>query len=76
MEAWGIQAACDAALSGGDDYELLLAIPPAHLAEARRRLAELALPLTVIGRFEAAPGLRGVALDGKGGWQHFPGGRK
>lgn len=76
VEALGIQGARDAALSGGDDYELLLAIPPERLAEARRRLAELALPLTVIGGCEAAPGLRGVALDGKGGWQHFPGGRK
>ncbi len=39
--------------------------------EARGRLAALGLPLTVIGRFEAEPGLRGVALSGEGGWQHF-----
>ncbi|MBF8221390.1 thiamine-phosphate kinase [Halomonas sp. 328] len=76
VEALGPQAAQQAALGGGDDYELLLAIPPAHLAEAQRRLAEQALPLTVIGRCEAAPGLRGVTQDGAAGWQHFPGGRK
>ncbi|WP_299313624.1 thiamine-phosphate kinase [uncultured Halomonas sp.] len=60
-----------AALGGGDDYELLLALPAERLDEARGRLAALGLPLAVIGRFEAEPGLRGVALSGEGGWQHF-----
>lgn len=76
VDALGPEAARQAALSGGDDYELLLAMPTECLDEARRRLAELALPLTVIGRCEAAPGLRGVASGDEGGWQHFPGGRK
>src|SRR5690554_2738506 len=60
-----------AARTGGDDYELLLALPAEHLDEARARLAALGLPLTVIGRCEAEPGLRGVAPSGEGGWQHF-----
>ncbi|WP_445003335.1 thiamine-phosphate kinase [Halomonas mongoliensis] len=60
-----------AALGGGDDYELLLALPAERLDAARGRLAALGLPLAVIGRFEAEPGLRGVALSGEGGWQHF-----
>jgi len=67
----GVAGARRAALGGGDDYELLLALPAEHLDEARGRLAALGLPLTVIGRFEAEPGLRGVALSGESGWQHF-----
>lgn len=71
VEALGEAGAHEAALTGGDDYELLLALPAEHLDEARARLAALGLPLTVIGRCEAEPGLRGVAPSGEGGWQHF-----
>lgn len=74
VDALGDAGARQAALSGGDDYELLLALPPENLDEARARLAALGLPLTVIGRFEAEPGLRGVEeQSGGGGWQHFHG---
>jgi thiamine-monophosphate kinase len=56
-------------LTGGDDYELLLAIPPER---------EAGIPVTRIGTFRAGPPeviVRG--LDGKpmnlprGGWSHF-----
>ena len=65
-------------LTGGDDYELLLAVPtgaePALAAAAR----EADIPLTRIGRFH--PGPAGVIVHdaggaplalGAGGWSHF-----
>ncbi|HJS84249.1 MAG TPA: thiamine-phosphate kinase [Acetobacteraceae bacterium] len=65
-------------LTGGDDYELLLAVPPAHepaLAEAATRAG---VAVTRIGAFHAGPAevvVRGpdgapLALD-SGGWSHF-----
>lgn len=71
VAALGEKAAREAALHGGDDYELLLGLPPEHLDGARERLAALGLPLTVIGRFRDAPGVQGVASTGERGWQHF-----
>jgi thiamine-monophosphate kinase len=41
-------------VSGGEDYELLAALPPAALASAREALAAAGAPLTVIGKVEAA----------------------
>lgn len=70
-EALGAAAAREAALHGGDDYELLVALPPEHFATARGRLAERGLALTEIGRLVEAPGIRGVAQGGERGWQHF-----
>lgn len=63
-------------LHGGDDYELLLTIPPQHLAEARLRLSALGTPLTVIGTIQPEPGLRlrhngyVQTLEARG-YQHF-----
>jgi thiamine-monophosphate kinase len=71
VAALGEEGARQAALAGGDDYELLLSLPAERLGEASARLAALGLPLTVIGRLEAEPGLRGVAMPGRSGWQHF-----
>nr|WP_298059019.1 thiamine-phosphate kinase [uncultured Halomonas sp.] len=48
--ALGHKAALQAALSGGDDYELLVTLSRDNLAQARQRLAPLGLALTVIGR--------------------------
>ncbi|WP_239495304.1 thiamine-phosphate kinase [Salinicola halophilus] len=61
------------ALHGGDDYELLVTLDDADLAEAQRRLAGLHLPLTVIGRVVDTPGIHGLpaALLERGGWDHF-----
>lgn len=73
VDALGEAGARQAALTGGDDYELLLTLSPACLDEARTRLAVLGLPLTVIGRLEADRGLRGLESLGDGGWQHFHG---
>jgi thiamine-monophosphate kinase len=48
----------DLAASGGEDYELLAALPPEALAPAREALAALGVPLTAVGRVEAAAGGR------------------
>jgi len=72
-----LPGARDAALAGGDDYELLFTVP----AERRRAIPALArrldLPLTRIGRIEAGSGLRVLDAAGdeirspRAGWQHF-----
>lgn len=67
----------EAALSGGDDYELLFSAPAARRGEIEALGRDLRLPLTRIGRIDAVPGLR--ALDAAGrpvlaprtGWTHF-----
>jgi thiamine-monophosphate kinase len=72
-----LPGAWDAALSGGDDYELLFAAPPSQRSVIARLAERLALPLTRIGALQAAPGIR--VLDAAGaeirpertGWQHF-----
>ena len=72
-----LSGAQDAALSGGDDYELLFTAAPSQ-RDAIEGLAEkLDLPITRIGQMRAAPGIR--VLDAAGaevhpertGWQHF-----
>jgi thiamine-monophosphate kinase len=65
----------DHALGDGEDFELILAVPP---EEATRMLAEqpLQVPLTAIGRFVTEPGLWEALADGgqrrlaPQGWQH------
>ena len=64
-------------LTGGDDYELLLAVPPAQVGALRAEGARVGVALTRVGRFVAEPGVR--VLDGGGeamslpvgGWSHF-----
>lgn len=65
-------------LTGGDDYEVLLAVPPDQEAAMRAAAARRAIPLTRIGRFAAgAPDVRILGADGAeiplrgGGWSHF-----
>lgn len=65
-------------LTGGDDYELLLAAPEAHAAGVRAAAAAAGVAVTRIGRVTAASGLvvrdaQGVALDLRGwrGFDHF-----
>ena len=48
--------ALELAAAGGEDYELLAALPPEALAPAREALAALGVPLTVVGEVEAAEG--------------------
>jgi thiamine-monophosphate kinase len=65
-------------LTGGDDYELLLAVPPAAEEALRVAARQAGMPVTRIGRFRAelsgvmvrgADG-QGIALD-RPGWSHF-----
>ena len=67
-------AAC---LTGGDDYELLLAAPPAHAGRLRDVAAAQGIALTCIGAFTSEPGVvvadkagHAIPLD-RAGWSHF-----
>lgn len=58
------RSALDHALSDGEDFELILAVPP---DDAQRLLADqpLAVPLTAIGQFVPQAGLWSRTADGK-----------
>ena len=64
-------------LTGGDDYELLLAADPADAARVRAAAESAGVPVTRIGRFTIGEGV--TVLDGAGapiplphgGWSHF-----
>jgi thiamine-monophosphate kinase len=65
-------------LTGGDDYELLLAVPPANEAALAEAAATAGAAVTRIGAFRAGPpevtvrGVDGTPLAlGSGGWSHF-----
>jgi thiamine-monophosphate kinase len=72
-----VPGARDAALSGGDDYELLFTAAPERRAGIAALARQLGIPLTRIGAIRADPSLQ--VLDQKGqelrvrraGWQHF-----
>ena len=53
-----------AALAGGEDYELVLALPPTALGAARAAAARARTPLAVIGRFVRGAGVEVVGPDG------------
>jgi thiamine-monophosphate kinase len=69
------QTALDHALADGEDFELLMAVPP---SAARRMLDEqpLGVALSVIGQFVSEPGLWQSGGDGEmrplvpRGWVH------
>ena len=65
-------------LTGGDDYELLLAVPPAHDAALQQAAKAAGMPVTRIGGFR--PGPPGVMVrdptgqqipQDRPGWSHF-----
>jgi thiamine-monophosphate kinase len=72
-----LPGAREAALSGGDDYELLFTAPLGRREDVAALARRLGLPLTRIGRMEAGSRVR--VLDETGqeiaparrGWQHF-----
>jgi thiamine-monophosphate kinase len=53
------------ALAGGEDYELVVALPPTSLAAARAAARRAGVPLTVIGRFVRGRGVRVVGPRGE-----------
>jgi thiamine-monophosphate kinase len=65
-------------LTGGDDYELLLAVPSAHAKALVRQAALASIPVTRVGHFHSGPpevmvrqaNGEPLALE-KGGWSHF-----
>ena len=68
------------ALTGGEEYELLLAMPPGQVDQAVAQAQQAGLVLTRIGRLSAGTGV--TVLDSAGspvkldltGWDHFGGG--
>lgn len=69
-------SALDWALSGGEDYELLLAVEPGAVDGAGAVAEACGISLTVIGRCEAGRGEVEVLLNGRpyesgGGYTHF-----
>ena len=65
-------------LTGGDDYELLLAVPPGRSDAIRHAAARAGIPVTRIGHLQDGPATvmvrqasgEPLALT-KGGWSHF-----
>jgi thiamine-monophosphate kinase len=55
------------ALHGGEDYELLFAVPPDRWEKVSPTLGPLGVVATIIGRVETATGRRGVGLIGADG---------
>lgn len=65
-------------LTGGDDYELLLVVPPAHEPALQEATRAAGVPVTRIGHFLAGtPAVTVHGPDGQpmqfatGGWSHF-----
>ncbi|MSP04441.1 MAG: thiamine-phosphate kinase [Acetobacteraceae bacterium] len=68
----------DTILTGGDDYEILLAVPSARAADLKAVAMRAAIMVTRIGRLEAGPpGVTVLDANGNpiplntGGWSHF-----
>jgi thiamine-monophosphate kinase len=67
------------ALAGGEDYELLAAVPPSRLARALRAAGRAGVALTPIGEVVRGSGLRLLDASGKpirlarGGYDHLLG---
>jgi thiamine-monophosphate kinase len=77
LERVPFAGAREAALVAGDDYELLFTIPEEAASRLEALAAELALPLTAIGRVTEGRGLaledlgRSIAAPARLGWNHF-----
>lgn len=63
------------AWGGGEDFELVVALPASHYEAARKLLATLDLPLTVVGHFTAEPEIiilaSGKAIEPPVTFEHF-----
>jgi len=71
------QVGWDAALAGGDDYELCFTVPPERELAFRNASTRFGVSCSYIGDIEAQPGLRVLEKDGTpyvtgpGGYDHF-----
>jgi len=76
VEAGSVAGGLERCLTGGDDYELLMAVPAGREAALADAAAASGVAVTRIGRFEGADGVR-VTLGGRvmalsrQGWSHF-----
>ena len=72
-----MQASLDLILSGGDDYEILAAVPPAAVAGFRKGAQNAGIAVTHIGILEAGRPFEVLDLDGTSldlqhfGYDHF-----
>ncbi len=75
--AHGLPGWLEAALGGGDDYELLFTAPESATPAIEALAGELGLRLAAIGRIDTGPGLEVVDATGAPltveahGWRHF-----
>ncbi len=67
----GDDAARDAALRGGDDYELCFTASPVHRGSMASLAERLDLPLTRIGCVGRGSGVQADGTSGPRGYQHF-----
>ncbi len=71
----GVEAGREEALSGGEDYELLLAVPPGRAAAFERACRRAGQPVSRVGRFTRQRGVRlrqdGRLLGARAGHDHF-----
>jgi thiamine-monophosphate kinase len=64
-------------VTGGDDYEILAAVPQDRCQAFRAAAATAGIPVTEIGRLETGRGIEISGLDGapltleRLGWDHF-----
>ncbi|MEM7651506.1 MAG: thiamine-phosphate kinase [Pseudomonadota bacterium] len=67
----------EALLTGGDDYEIAMAVPPEHIEAFTAESAAKGVALSVIGTFEAGKGVEVIDPAGapmeftRQGWTHF-----
>ena len=77
LVARGIPGARDAALAGGDDYEVLFTVPPGKRSEVERLAPTLDHGLTRIGSIACGRSVQVIDADGqplaldRTGWRHF-----
>lgn len=75
--ARSVGASPEMCFTGGDDYELLLAVPSQKTEALREIFARCDIPVTLIGRVEAGAGVHVLDKTGglitfmREGWQHF-----
>lgn len=67
----GEAPAREAALRGGDDYELCFTAAAAHAGAIRALSDQLQLPLTRIGCIAAGEGVHPDGITARGGYEHF-----
>jgi thiamine-monophosphate kinase len=64
-------------LTGGDDYELLMAVRPRQAEALKARAQAIGIPVTRIGQFNPGSGVRVLTAGGaeirleRAGWSHF-----